>query len=107
MTATKLFTKLFAAIAKDVIDVAKQGLELANALEDLKQKRLWTNAMAVAFEEKKKALKDGGTTKVLENAKQLQLPSPITPEKEGKLKERLIPTAHALDSFGIPMACAF
>lgn len=86
MTATKLFTKLFAAIAKDVIDVAKQGLELADAWEDLKQKRLMTASMTAAFEEKKKALKDGGTTKVLENAKQLQLPSPITPEKEGKLK---------------------
>lgn len=84
--ATKLFTKLFAAIAKDVIDVAKQGLELANAWEDLKQKRLTTDAMKAAFDEQKKGLKEGGTAKVLENVKQLQLPSPITPEKEGKLK---------------------
>ena len=86
LTATKVFTKLFAMIAKDVIGVAKQGLELANAWEDLKQKRLETTAMAAAFEAQRKALKDGGVTKVLENVKQLQLPSPLTPEKEGKLK---------------------
>jgi hypothetical protein len=84
LSGTIAFVSALALITKHLSFIVKEGLVIANAIEDLRHKKILNKTIENSLNGEKKKLIDDGVKKIVAEAKK-SLPAPINGEQEAAL----------------------
>jgi len=84
LAGTATFVGLLALITKHLANVAKEGLVISNAIEDLRHKRILNRLVEDNLREQANQIKENGVKLIVDEAKK-SLPEKINGEKEAAL----------------------